>query len=363
MKSYTRISTAQYGIVLMFAYICLTPFGFPTLLYRHLGHHAWIMVVVAFVFSAANAYITFDLARKFPEENLVEWSQRLFGKLFGSLYSLAALIVIFLWGTLMFMELWTIINYTQLPSTPAFAPNLYLIGAIVYLLSKGIEAWARASQILALVLVPTIVAFTLPQLPNASFARLLPLTDISWSSFANTEVLAALFMFRASFFVFFIYPHLKETRSVYQWSILAMAIAAAVILFSVMVPTTIFGEKAVKELAFPFQEAAATVELRGLPIQKISFLAPVIWQIIIVYVLGTTFFCVSRGIQSLFGWRKEMRILVALGTATYLFSIISVPYATLSRIVVYWSLSGLIVFALIPTIIWAILKVFGEMRR
>lgn len=58
MNGYRQISPGQWFFISLFSTICLTPFGFPTTLYRFLGHGAWVPIVAAYLLTLWSMYVS-----------------------------------------------------------------------------------------------------------------------------------------------------------------------------------------------------------------------------------------------------------------------------------------------------------------
>jgi len=284
MNGYQQISIRQWFFISLYSTICITPFGFSTTLYRLLGVGAWLPIVAAYLLTLWSLYVSLRICGLFPGLNLVQWSMKTMGRLFGGLYAVGVVLVMYFWGIIMLFVFVDLIIYTQLPNTNRFLILLFLIGAVVYLLSRGLEEWVRWGELFAVLLLIGLLFINVPQLANANFGNLLPFHTpfLEPSIYLKPELMAALFIFRGMFSIYFIYPHIKPANHLFRWSVVSISLAFIVVLAGVVLPITIFGASFAEKLAYPYQESLGTVALPWLPIERITLLAPIVWQMIIV---------------------------------------------------------------------------------
>lgn len=365
MSAYPRISAFQFATILTFSYSVFPPLWTANdMLYEHLGHRAWMVLPAACLFTLFQSCISLDLAKSNPSGGLPDWSRQWLGKWLGSIYIFAVLIVVFLWGVLNYKMFWYMIDFTQLRETPSYLPNLYMIGAVVYLLMNGLETWARVSQLLWAGVLLFVIVLQASELSNCNFSRLLPLTPVPLAEFRNWDIVSMILMIPGSFLIFFIYPNLKERKHLLRWMIGALIITGVILLMIIVIPIAIFGEAPVNVMAFPTQESVATVSIEFLPIKKLVFLTPIVWQLVIVFTLGASLYCAAQCLQSLLPSRPKRWPLLILGAVTYALSIITVDYPTLVRYFKNWTLANLVLFVAIPFLIWAVVKTgIGGSRR
>jgi spore germination protein (amino acid permease) len=365
MSDFRQISERQWFFWVSLSTICLTPFGFPTVLYGILEQSAWVPIIAAFVLTIWNIYISLYICRSFPDLNLVQWSKKAMGRWVGGIYSVGAILVMYMWGLLMLYEFLSLLSYTQLPFSVRFLPLSFLIVAVYYLLSRGLEGWIRWGELFAIVLFVGLLLINAPQFTNASFSNLMPFGDILQepSRYLKPEIWAALFMFRSVFTIFFIYPYIKVTGKLFRWSLFGLTIGFVEILLAIILPITIFGVSFARKLTFPYQESLGTVSLKILPIERITLLTPMVWQMIIVYVLCFSTFCTVEGVRTLIKANKDRTILYIVGGVTFLLGLYPPKERTILMVIMYWSLAGLIIFTLIPTLIWSILLIRGRRSK
>lgn len=364
MNGYRQISARQWFFISLFSTICLTPFGFPTTLYHHLGHGAWVPIAAAYLLTIWGVFVSIRLCERFGKKNLAEWAQDVLGRWLGSLYAIGAILVTYTWGVGMVYVFTDLVTYTQLPNTSRILLLLFIFGPVLYLLLGGLEAWVRFAEFFGVMLLFGLILINVPQLGNATFTNLLPITTAfrEPAALARPEIVAALFVFRGIFSIYFLYPHIKPER-LFRWSLFSATLAFGEVLAAVVLPIAVFGASFAKTIAYPYQESLGTVALPWLPFERITLLTPAVWQLIMVYVLCVSMYAAAIGMRTLLrlkGERKERRLILVLGLVSFGLTLIPLQKEMVMKLMVYWSLAGIAVLIVIPTLLWMILAVNGR---
>lgn len=356
MKINTRemMSNRQFLFIILFTNICVTPFVIPKIFFEHIGHGSYIPLIFIYIFTLGNIYISIQLCRHFEGQNIVEWSKSLFGKWLGSMYSFFVILIFYLWGFLMLLVFIELIIYTQLPQTSRMLLIFFILAVTLYILRKGLSTFSRFVELFTPLTLLMLILINIPQFKNISFNYFLPLrtlTDYGWDYF-HYEIIAQLFIFRAIFTLYFFYPYIKRGSNLFLSAIVGTSISALQVLLAIFLPLGIFGKDFVQLLSFPYQESLETVTITILPIDRISILTSIIWQLIIVYVMYVSFFAVIRGFRSIFHLKSDRWLTYSLITLTFFFALYPYSRDFIIKIIIYWSYAGIFFLSIIPTFIW-----------
>ncbi|SDP03557.1 Spore germination protein [Paenibacillus sp. yr247] len=98
---------------------------------------------------------------------------------------------------------------------------------------------------------------------------------------------------------YFLFPNLNEHKRVMRRVLGAFVLAAFLLVIVIVNPLMIFGEAAVRTMTYSPQVAIDTVSIEYLPLKKLEFLTPIIWQLLIVFTLGVPLYCATKCLQIL----------------------------------------------------------------
>ncbi|MFK7694686.1 GerAB/ArcD/ProY family transporter [Paenibacillus sp. HJGM_3] len=350
MSRATNISPGQYGIVLVFATIAIHPFGEQMLLYQTTGRFSWLAICIAYLLSVVSTLLATWMMKPYTDDNVIGVIRRLFGRAVSWGFALMFVLAGVAWGGVYLRQFWTMIHATQLKQTPVFVTNLIMMLAVVALVWHGIEGFARASQLLALFLVPAMLLLLTGLIQNANFARLLPLSDPPWGAFMEQRVLSFFFAFKGTLVPFFFMPYLRHRKHIQLWGFASLTLAFLFIGFIITLPLAIFHVDAVKIWILPIQKSVGTVLLPFFPIHKISFLTPILWHMLVMADLGIMLLIVTQSLGGVIRLRREKTVLLLAAACTYLLSLFPLSFIQVVQAQIYLSLYGAVLFFALPVL-------------
>lgn len=348
------MTNRQFLFIVLFTNICVTPFVAPSLFFAHIGHGSYLPLIGIFLFTIGATYVAIKICEHFKEKNIVEWSRSLFGKWFGTLYGFAVIVIFYLWGYLMMYVFIELIIYTQLPQTSRMLLIFFILAVTVYMLRQGLSTFSRFVELFAPMTLLILVLINVPQFKNVSFQHFLPFETLPeyGMGYFHYQIVSQLFMFRAVFIIYFFYPFIEKRGKLFRFAILATTISVLQVFLSIILPLGIFGKDFVKRLSFPYQESLETVSITMLPLDRISILTSIIWQLIILYVLYVSFFATISGIRSIFRFESERWLTYSLLTLTFFLALYPFSKDFIIKMIVYWSFAGIFVFGIVPFFVW-----------
>ncbi|MEW9699191.1 GerAB/ArcD/ProY family transporter [Paenibacillus sp. SI8] len=356
---YQRISHLQFFFIQSLASIDMISLRFPAHAIQTMDQHAWMIVVIAFFIAMFNLIVALQLLKRHPNENLIEISRRYLGRWIGGLYALFVSAESFLLGILMFWENWSFVSYVQLKSTPVSIIAIFFMLVITYLLLSGLEGWSRLVQLLGFFMLASIPLLNLPQLSNADFARLLPLTDLDVSKLNSTLSIHGMLMFKGVLAVYFLRPHVEDNGRIYRISLFALLLAFIQVLPTFILPIAVFGARTAAQFSFPYAESMETVPLYLLPIEKISFMAPMFFLFLLVIMMVISFYCCAQSIRTWMGIKNERLIYVSITLVAIAILVWPVSLPQILKVYPYWTYGYLFIFIIPPIYMW----IAGFFRR
>lgn len=174
------ISTNQFVWMLFNIITSFTALQIPGLLIFHAGRDAWLAVIIAWFLDVLLAIVYAYMGIRFPGQNFVQYSMTILGKFFGSIIGISFPLFFLMVTAILMRSISILISTIILPSTPMVAIIFPGYALVAYAVKKGIEANARACEILGpLYLISFILLFILIS-PSFKLSRLKPqlLTNI-----------------------------------------------------------------------------------------------------------------------------------------------------------------------------------------
>ena len=225
---------------------------------------AWIVILVALLIGLVFIWIYTELQNAFPGKNYVEIIISILGKKIGT--PLALLYAVYwLWPAARNLrEFGELIGTSLLPETPITAILLIFILISLYALLKGIEVFARTSEIImpliALSLVGLFIMVFLSV--NVNFNNLRPvlsegLNPILRAAYPNVS----LFPFGEILIFSMYWCYVDEKKSVRKTVILAATITGILLSITLIIDITVLGVKYTSLATIPLLEIIRLVNI------------------------------------------------------------------------------------------------------
>lgn len=242
MEDKSVISTNQY-VWLLFSIIT----SFSTLqivgrLIAHDGRDAWLSVIFAWFLDVVLAAIYAYMGVRFPGQNIVQYSITILGRFWGSVVGAMFLLFFLISSAGLIRSLCSLLTNEFFPGAPIRAFMVICFFLIAVGAKKGLEVFARTSEILGpIYLLSFIVLFALA-IPLANLDNLKPqlyrgfLPSITGAPFILSFISICIMM---GMFI----PHCNKPANSFKGKFIAVSLGAAIFEFLVILGIGIFGSE------------------------------------------------------------------------------------------------------------------------
>ncbi|AHV98310.1 GerAB/ArcD/ProY family transporter [Paenibacillus sp. 7124] len=333
------------------------------------GHAVWLSILLALPGGVVLYLIYAHLYRQFPNLILSGLMQKILGKWIGWTISLLYVPFFMFSGSRNLAEAGYLLLAASYDKTPILIINAIMIVAVVYVLSKGIEVFARTAEIYFLVIVvigvisnSIIIASGLMDFQNLFPLNIKDLKEALASAYPNIWM----FPFGELMLVTTILPFLGKGQSARNSGLAALILSALLLSFTHAIEMSVLGEEIYQRTNFPLFTTISLVNVADF-IQRLD--AFVILDLIICIFFKVTVYCYAAMVVAadLFKVKEPRKLAVPVGVVMLLISLISTESYTRhleeGRVVQQYILTT--VCAVIPSILFVthwIRKRFGLYR-
>lgn len=177
---------------------------------------AWISGIVGLIMAIPFIFIYARVSSLFPEKDLFEMLDMIFGKIIGRIFSILYIWYSFHLGALVVRNFGEFIITVAMPETPLFVSMLCLTIVNITVVRSGIEVMGRTSAYLLPVLLFIIIAVQIMGFPLFNFSNIKPLFGNGWSLILLGSTTAFAFPFAESVIFISILSSLKPKSSHYK---------------------------------------------------------------------------------------------------------------------------------------------------
>ncbi|WP_099204314.1 GerAB/ArcD/ProY family transporter [Scatolibacter rhodanostii] len=149
---------------------------------------SWIMSITGFIFSLLPLGVYVALMKNYPNKNLIEINQAVFGKIVGNLISLFYLFFFLSLAALNTHDLGHFVLSYMLPETPVAIIVLFFLGACFYSLKKGVKNIMHLSTLIAFVTLIAMIINSVLIAKDTHFEFIFPLLQLEPEKYVQGTV-------------------------------------------------------------------------------------------------------------------------------------------------------------------------------
>ncbi|CDX04739.1 spore germination protein KB [Desulfitobacterium sp. LBE] len=271
----------------------------------------WLAVIIGFILSLPMVLIYIWLAQKFPQNNLLEIHDVVYGPLIGKLISAAY--IVFIFNLLIYNLVYVgdfLLTYL-LPETPMWIVLLMFTFVCAWAVRLGLEVIARVNPLFVVItLFITFSTMTL-LIPEMDFSNLIPLFDTPMLDFIQgVHIMITIPYLEIVIFLFFL-PSVNNKKQIKHSILFGFCFGSLFLLLPIIRNTTVLGSL-VGILTSPSYESIRLIDI-GNYLTRLEVLYAIA-LIIMLFIKSSLFYYVTvLGIAQLLRLRSYLPLVVPLG--------------------------------------------------
>lgn len=272
-----KITNSQLSILIVLTAIGVGMFSIPRPVTETAGTDGWITVILGGLIALLDFYIISRLARRFPDDTLVEIAQKVLGRF------LAIPILLIFWVYLLTIIAMTlrvfgeVVKMSLLTRTPIEVILISFLILALMLARGGIEPIVRFNEIAFPIIYLTIIFSFLAVIPRSDFSNILPIfrtepEKLMLGAYQTT------YAFGGFEFVLLIIPFIKKPEKMFKSAAIpAFAILITTYVLVVVLSLAKFGVDSVTRLIWPTLSLIRTIDIPGSFIEKLEGVIMMQW--------------------------------------------------------------------------------------
>lgn len=279
----------------------------------------WLAIIIGILFASIIILVYVKIHSLFPEKNLFEILNAIFGKYIGKFISLLYIWYSFHLGALVFHNFFQFIKVVSFPETPEYVPLVFMGIVCIWVVKEGIEVLGRISFLFTIILT-IIIIFVVslnsivmninnirPMLYNGFSPVLSSAFSIFSFPFAETVIFLGTFNFD------------KSKNNPFKIYYISLFFGGAIILLVSLRNILVLGCSFLESLYFPAYTAVELIEI-GEFIQRIEVAVSVVFLYAGFIKISSCLFCTLKGIENLFNLDSYKVIAAPVGLLMMTFS-------------------------------------------
>lgn len=314
-----KIANRQFSFMIFIMRASVVLATLPVLTSGNARQDAWASSLLVFAGTALIILLITSLGVRFPEQDVVEISGTLLGKVLGGLVSL-----VILWSFLhlaaievrVYAEM-IIVGF--LPETPIFFLTASMILIALLTAYSGVEVIGRVADLIFPLFVGMIILSLLTLSFEADFINLQPVLSRGLGPVLNGSVVPIAIgsqLLVAGMLI----PHLNVPKKAVPSALCGVAGAALILLVIVVLVVATLGSEEGVRAVFPLFKAIRSVRISEF-LERAEILAVLSWGFGLFVTLSTFLYCGARGTARLIGIKDYRHILLPMSIIWIVLSI------------------------------------------
>lgn len=276
------------------------------------GRDAWVATILAIIFSAPILAVYARIKRLFPDKDLFDVSEFVFGKIIGKF-----IIILYTWfcfhlGTFVLVDLGEYMSIVALGATPRILLILFMAILCAWGVKAGIEVLGRWSQvILPLVIIFFVIVPSILLITEWDINNILPTFYLGFKPILQGAFSVFAFPFAETIMFTMTFCTLKKNTSPYSVYLSGLLIGGTIILIDTLVVTLTLGAEHYGHTFFTSHSAFSRIHLTDF-LQRLEILPAASFLTGVFVKTSICLYAASRGLAKIFGLRNYRFIVIPI---------------------------------------------------
>ncbi|MDW7675101.1 MAG: endospore germination permease [Bacillota bacterium] len=245
-------------------------------------------------------FLLVKLAIRFPDENLFQYSKKVWGKPIALIIALAYLFYFFIFMVLLFQDFTNADRTLFLPRTPVLIPMILMGFGAVWLAAYGIAAIVRFLLLVFPLFAVLMISLAILSLREVRLENLLPLFSNGFMPIIKGAIMYV-GVIQGVEVLLFISPFLRRIDQSLKPALFGVVPVILFMLVSSINAIGILGVENVLEFAYPGIAILSIVEISGFTVERYELFLTLPWLIAIFTTMCIYIYLLSYGIIEVFG--------------------------------------------------------------
>lgn len=235
----------------------------------------WISILLAIIATIPFIFIYGKILSFFPNKNLFEILEIVFGKILGKIIILLYILYFIYLGSLCIRNITEFIQVVSFPATPQFFTALWIISLTIYMVKSGIEVFSRWTKFTLIFLFFLIFLITASSFSKFHLENIRPILYHGWRPVFHSAIISFTFPFGEIVVFLSFFHNLKEQDKTTRILLTGLFIGGILLLITAFRNMFLLGFPNLENTYFPTYYANTLLSIGGF-IQRIEITSAII---------------------------------------------------------------------------------------
>lgn len=325
MLTDVKISVRQFAVLVMIYTVGTTILVIPSGLAADAKQDAWIAAIIGVGLNLVVVCLYNRVGDCFPNMNLTEYNEKLFGKWLGKLFSLFFIFFAFTGSATVLFYMGNFVNTQVMPETPIQAANMIFAIVVVIGVRLGLETLLRAAEIFFPWIIMLFIILVACLLPEIQFEKLQPIFSVGGKPLIKAALSVAGTSSLPFIVLFMVFPvHVNQYQQAKKAFLLATLIGGACFVIITFLCISVLGTKMTERHMFPSYALAKQISI-GNFLERVEILIAGIWFLTVYFKTTFYFYGFVKGLAQILKIEDYRPLVLPLGMILVVYSLVVYP--------------------------------------
>ncbi|MFC5447467.1 GerAB/ArcD/ProY family transporter [Paenibacillus aestuarii] len=323
--NHVKITVRQFAVIVMIFTIGTTILISPSGLAAITKQDAWLAAILGVALSLLIVCLYNRISDYFPDMTLVEYNEKVFGKVLGKMFSLFFILFSFLGAATVLFHLGNFITTQVMPETPIEAVIIVFAIIVVMGVRLGVETLVRAAEIFFPWIIMLFTILVVSLLPNIRIEKLQPMFTTGGKSLLKAAISLAGTTSLPLIVLLMVFPaHVNRYLKAKKAFLLATLLGGTCFVIITFICISVLGALNTERHMYPSYALAKQINI-GNFLERVEILIAGIWFLTVYF--KTTFYLYSSvmGLAQLLNIEDYRPLVMPIGMILVVCSLVIYP--------------------------------------
>ncbi|MCQ6275977.1 endospore germination permease [Bacillus sp. V3B] len=318
-----KISSMQMGIMLYPTIIATAILSAPSGTVQYAKNDMWLSPIWASLGGFLAVYIAHKLHKLYPKQTVIQYSERILGKILGKSLGFILIIVnLLVTDGLIIRQYTEVVVGVFLPQTPMFVVTASLVLVCGFAVRGGLEVVGRSAELFIPLYIFSLVIIIALLIPEFNPSHIFPIMENGLIPSIKGAI-SPLAMFSLFFNIAYLLPYLTDEEKGMKWSMISVcAVMATLVMLNI---TTIFVLGGTTgNFVYPVLSAARYISVADL-LENLETIVMALWVAGTFIKVSVMYYVTVLATAQLLGLSDSRFIVFPIGLLIVLFSFWGIP--------------------------------------
>ncbi|KAA9030667.1 GerAB/ArcD/ProY family transporter [Niallia endozanthoxylica] len=319
-----KISVHQFRVLVTFFTIGTSILVYPAILAKYAKQDAWLVVIISMSLGLAVLWMFSRIAQLFPNMNIAQMNEKVFGKWLGKLFT-----VFMVWNA--FLASGELLHYSGvffrinlMPEIPIEVLHIMTALLLVMAVRIGLETFSRAAEIfwVLFIFLFLVMFFVIPEI---KFEHIQPVLENGLKPLLYPTLILLSFSTFNAIYLLMIFPaHVSNPQKAQKAFYIGLIIGGIITFITTILAILVLGAELTARLRFPVYLLAQKINV-GEFVKRIEVIVATMWFIAVYFKMILYFYACCLGIGQILNLKSYRPIVLPMGMILTAFASMMFP--------------------------------------